>query len=68
MNLCKLTGPRSEGQVPHLFSQEEKGEITSLDQEVIDFYAETESAKLEVIEDQGDYEINYTDKFAEARS
>lgn len=39
-----------------------------LDQEVVDFYAETESAKLEVIEDQGDYEINYTDKFAEARS
>jgi spermidine/putrescine-binding protein len=39
-----------------------------LDQEVVDFYAETASANLEVIEDQGDYEINYTDKFAEAKS
>ena len=42
--------------------------VPMLDQEVVDFYAETASAELEVIEDQGDYEINYTDKFAEARS
>jgi len=39
-----------------------------LDQEVVDFYAETASANVSVIEDQGDYEINYTDKFAEAKS
>jgi hypothetical protein len=39
-----------------------------IDQEVIDFYADTASANLEVIEDQGDYEINYTDKLAEAKS
>ncbi len=44
------------------------GAAPFLDQEVVDFYAATESAKLEVIEDQGDYEINYTDKFAEAKS
>ncbi len=39
-----------------------------LDQEVIDFYADTASANTEVIEDQGDYEINYTDALAEAKS
>ncbi len=42
--------------------------VPYLDQDVIDFYADTSSAKLEVIKDQGDYEINYTDKFAEAKS
>jgi len=42
--------------------------VPFLDQEVIDFNAQNDSANLEVIEDQGDYEINYTDKFAEARS
>jgi spermidine/putrescine-binding protein len=39
-----------------------------LDQEVIDFYADTASANTEVIEDQGDYEINYTDALARAKS
>jgi spermidine/putrescine-binding protein len=40
-----------------------------VDQEVIDFYAETETADdLEVIEDTGDYEINFTDEFARAKS
>jgi spermidine/putrescine-binding protein len=39
-----------------------------IDEEVIDFYADTATANLEVIEDQGDYEINYTDKLAEAKS
>ena len=38
-----------------------------LDQEVVDFYADTASANTEVIEDQGDYEINYTDALAEAK-
>ena len=39
-----------------------------IDEEVVDFYAATESAKTEVIEDTGDYEINFTDKLAEAKS
>lgn len=39
-----------------------------LDQEVVDFYADTATAKLEVITDTGDYEINFTDKLAEAKS
>ncbi|MCZ7534062.1 MAG: spermidine/putrescine ABC transporter substrate-binding protein [Acidimicrobiia bacterium] len=39
-----------------------------IDQEVNDFNAEADTAKLEVIVDQGDYEINYTDAFAEAKS
>ena len=39
-----------------------------IEQEVVDFYADTADANLEVIEDQGDYEINYTDKLAEAKS
>jgi spermidine/putrescine-binding protein len=38
-----------------------------IEPEVVEFYADTESAKLEVIEDQGDYEINYTDYFAIAK-
>jgi spermidine/putrescine-binding protein len=42
--------------------------VPFLDQEVVDFYAGTESAKVEVIEDQGDYEINYTDALARAKS
>ncbi len=39
-----------------------------IEQEIIDFYAETDSADLEVIEDTGDFEINFTDEFARARS
>ena len=40
-----------------------------IDQEVTDFYAATEEAGgLEVIEDTGDYEINFTDYFALAKS
>jgi spermidine/putrescine-binding protein len=39
-----------------------------IDEEVVDFYAATESAKTEVIEDTGEYEINFTDKLAEAKS
>ncbi len=40
-----------------------------VEQEVIDFYADTETADdLEVIEDTGDYEINFTDQLAEAKS
>lgn len=40
-----------------------------IDQEVVDFYAETETAAdLEVIEDTGDYEINFTDELARAKS
>ncbi len=42
--------------------------VPFLDQEVIDFNAANDTAKLEVITDTGDYEINFTDKFAEARS
>jgi spermidine/putrescine-binding protein len=42
--------------------------IPFLDQEVVDFYADTADSKIEVIEDQGDYEINYTDALAEAKS
>ena len=38
-----------------------------IEPEVVEFYAATEDAKLEVIEDQGDYEINYTDYFAIAK-
>jgi len=39
-----------------------------LDQEVVDFYAATLEANTEVIEDTGDYEINFTDYFAAAKS
>ncbi|CAN5769653.1 spermidine/putrescine ABC transporter substrate-binding protein [soil metagenome] len=40
-----------------------------IDEEVADFYAGTEDAPdLQVIEDTGDYEINFTDYFAQARS
>lgn len=40
-----------------------------IEQEVIDFYAETQAAEdLEVIEDTGDYEINFTDYFQQAKS
>lgn len=42
--------------------------VPFLDQEVVDFYADTATAKTEVIEDQGDYEINYTDALAQAKS
>ena len=39
-----------------------------VDQEVIDFYAPTfEAEGLEIIEDTGDYEINFTDYFATAK-
>lgn len=40
-----------------------------IEQEVVDFYDDTETAEdLEIIEDTGDYEINFTDFLAEARS
>lgn len=40
-----------------------------IEQEVVDFYADTDSATgLEIIEDTGDYEIKFTDYLAEARS
>ncbi|MGH3651030.1 MAG: polyamine ABC transporter substrate-binding protein [Acidimicrobiia bacterium] len=40
-----------------------------IDQEVVDFYADTFTAEsLEIIEDTGDYEINFTDYLAEAKS
>lgn len=39
-----------------------------LDEEVVEFYEDTLTAKLEVITDTGDYEINFTDKLAEAKS
>jgi len=40
-----------------------------IDQEVVDFYADTETAEnLEIIVDTGDYEINFTDYLAEAKS
>jgi spermidine/putrescine transport system substrate-binding protein len=42
--------------------------VPFLDQEVVDFYAATTEANTEVIEDQGDYEINYTDALARAKS
>jgi spermidine/putrescine-binding protein len=42
--------------------------VPFLDQEVVDFYAATLEAKTEVITDTGDYEINFTDLFAEAKS
>ena len=40
-----------------------------IEQEVVDFYANTDTAEdLQIIEDTGDYEINFTDYLAEARS
>jgi spermidine/putrescine-binding protein len=42
--------------------------VPFLDQEVVDFYADTATAKTEVIVDQGDYEINYPDALAKAKS
>ncbi len=40
-----------------------------IDQEVVDFYADTFTApNLEIIKDTGDYEINFTDYLAEAKS
>jgi len=42
--------------------------VPMIDQEVIDFYIATESANTEVIEDQGAYEINFTDELAKAKS
>jgi len=40
-----------------------------IEEEVVDFYAETDTAEdLQIIEDTGDYEINFTDYLAEARS
>ncbi len=42
--------------------------VPFLDEEVVDFYEATGSANTEVIEDQGDYEINYTDALARAKS
>jgi spermidine/putrescine-binding protein len=43
--------------------------LPMIEQEVIDFYSATDTAEgLEVITDTGDYEINFTDKLAEAKS
>jgi spermidine/putrescine-binding protein len=42
--------------------------VPFLDQEVVDFYADTATANTEVIQDTGSYEINFTDKLAEAKS
>jgi len=43
--------------------------LPMIDEEVIDFYAETfEAEDLEVIVDTGDYEINFTDYLAQAKS
>jgi spermidine/putrescine-binding protein len=39
-----------------------------IEEEVIEFNAQNDTADLEVIEDTGDYEINFTDKLAEAKS
>ncbi len=40
-----------------------------IEQEVVDFYAGTDTAEgLEVIEDTGNYEINFTDELARAKS
>ncbi|HAX82713.1 MAG TPA: ABC transporter substrate-binding protein [Actinobacteria bacterium] len=39
-----------------------------VEQEVVDFYAATLEADTEVIQDTGDFEINFTDLFAEAKS
>lgn len=40
-----------------------------IDEDVVDFYADTDTAEgLEVIEDTGDYEINFTDYLAIAKS
>jgi spermidine/putrescine transport system substrate-binding protein len=41
--------------------------LPMVDQEVVDFYADTATAETEVIQDTGDFEINFTDMFAEAR-
>jgi spermidine/putrescine-binding protein len=39
-----------------------------VEQEVVDFYAATETAEdLQIIQDTGDYEINFTDLFAAAK-
>ncbi|MDP9495742.1 MAG: spermidine/putrescine ABC transporter substrate-binding protein [Actinomycetota bacterium] len=41
--------------------------LTFVDSEVVEFYAATEEADLEVIQDTGDYEINFTDYLAIAK-
>jgi spermidine/putrescine-binding protein len=42
--------------------------LAGVEQEVIDFYAPTfEAENLEIIEDTGDYEINFTDYLAQAK-
>jgi spermidine/putrescine-binding protein len=42
--------------------------LEGVDQEVLDFYAPTfEAEGLEIIEDTGDYEINFTDYLAQAK-
>ena len=41
--------------------------LPMVEQEVVDFYADTANAETEVIQDTGDFEINFTDLFAEAR-
>jgi spermidine/putrescine-binding protein len=50
------------------YGRPNEASIPFLDQEVVDFYADTATAKTEVIVDQGDYEINYTDALAKAKS
>ncbi len=42
--------------------------IPFIDEAVIEFNSVVADAKTEVIKDTGDYEINFTDKFAEAKS
>jgi spermidine/putrescine-binding protein len=42
--------------------------LPMVEQEVVDFYEATLDADTEVIQDTGDFEINFTDLFAEARS
>ncbi len=42
--------------------------IPMIEDEVVQFYDATDEADTEVIEDTGDYEINFTDALAEAKS
>ena len=50
------------------YASPNEASLPMIDQEVIDFYAEAQEADLEVIQDTGDFEINFTDMFAVARS
>ncbi len=42
--------------------------VPFIDEEIVEFYANTDSVHTEVIQDQGEYEINFTDAFARAKS